>query len=247
VGVGSNKINNMDDKISQIRQLLDEIEKSKDLDSEQSFQESFELFDLPEIICSIIDYLQPLLLPYESAIYWYMFRHSILFNGDNHIRISTRGLGKPKTVIKSSSGQSEGLSYGSVQDALRGLEEKKIILKVGDTTRDGTLYQIFLPEEIEICRQRMKEAIIEDLPIIDAKKEADFYNVKENRQKVFERDEYKCHYCQKQLTRFSATLDHIQPVSEGGDNSYDNLVTACLLCNSQRGSSPVMDIITKNK
>jgi 5-methylcytosine-specific restriction endonuclease McrA len=60
---------------------------------------------------------------------------------------------------------------------------------------------------------------------------------------VFERDEYKCRYCGKQLTRFTATLDHIQPVSKDGDNSYDNLVTACLHDNSQRGSRPVMEII----
>lgn len=91
----------------------------------------------------------------------------------------------------------------------------------------------------------MKEITLEELPVIDPKKEADYYNIKENRQKVFERDGYKCHYCHKQLTRFSATLDHIQPVSEGGDNSYDNLMTACLHCNSQRGSRPVMDILSK--
>jgi Fe2+ or Zn2+ uptake regulation protein len=231
------------DEIKQIRELLDKIENSQTNDVEKSFKENFELFELPDIITSIVDYLQPLLLPYESAIYWYLFRHSVLQTGEIYIRVSTRGLGKPKTVIKSSSGQSEGLSYGSVQDALRGLEEKGIIKKVGDTNREGTLYQVFLPEEIEICQERMKEVIIEELPTIDPKKEADYYNVKENRLKIFERDSFKCHYCGKQLTRFSATLDHIQPVSEGGDNSFDNLVTACLHCNSNRGAKPVMDII----
>ena len=176
-----------------------------------------------------------------------MFRHGILRTGENHIRVSTKGLGKPKTVIKSSSGQSEGLSYGSVQDALMVLEKKGVIKKVGDTNREGTLYQIYLPEEIEICRERMKEVIIEELPIIDLKKEADYYNIKENRFKIFERDSYKCHYCEKQLTRFSATLDHIQPVSEGGDNSFDNLVTSCLHCNSKREVKLVMDIIAPLK
>jgi 5-methylcytosine-specific restriction endonuclease McrA len=85
------------------------------------------------------------------------------------------------------------------------------------------------------------------LPEIDPAKELDFYNIKENRLKVFERDSYKCHYCGKQLTRFSATLDHIQPVREGGDNSYDNLITACLHCNSQRGSRAVMDVIIRKR
>jgi hypothetical protein len=234
------------DEIKQIRELLDKIESSQTDISEQSFKESFELFELPEIITSVVDYLQPLLLPYECAIYWYLFRHSILLTGENYVRVSTRGLGKPKTVIKSSSGQSEGISYGAVQDALSGLESKGAIKKVGDTNREGTLYQIYLPEEIEICQQRMKEVIIEQLPIIDPKKEADYYNIKENRFKVFERDSFKCHYCDKQLTRFSATLDHIQPVSQGGDNSFDNLVTACLHCNSKRGANPVMDIIASD-
>lgn len=53
----------------------------------------------------------------------------------------------------------------------------------------------------------------------DLKKELDFYNVRENRLKLFDRDDYKCRYCSKQLTRFTATLDHVQPVSKGGDNN----------------------------
>ena len=220
-------------------------DKEQEQNSEQIFKDIFDLNELPSIMQSVVDFLQPLLLPYEAAIYWYMFRHSIIKDGGNHIRISTRGLGKPKTVIKSASGQSEGLSYGAVQDALTGLENKKVIKKVGDTNREGTLYQIYLPDEIELCTQRMKEFIIEELPKVDPRKEADYYNVKENRLKIFERDKYLCYKCNKQLTRFSATLDHLQPVSEGGDNSYDNLATACLHCNSTRGAKPLMDTFTE--
>jgi 5-methylcytosine-specific restriction endonuclease McrA len=36
------------------------------------------------------------------------------------------------------------------------------------------------------------------------------------------------------LTRFTATLDHVKPVAEGGDNSLENLVTACLDCRTKR-------------
>ena len=218
-------------------------ESDKEISSEQQFKDTFDIKELPLIIQTVVDFLQPLLLPYEAAIYWYMFRHSIVKDGGNHIRISTRKIGKPRTVIKSASGQSEGLSYGAVQDALLGLESKKAICKVGDTNREGTLYQIYLPDEIEICTQRMKEVIVENLPVVDPRKEADYYNVKENRLKIFERDKYLCYKCNKQLTRFSATLDHLTPVSEGGDNSYDNLATSCLHCNSSRGAKPLMDIL----
>ena len=90
--------------------------------------------------------------------------------------------------------------------------------------------------------EKIKELLTSLESQVDIRRELDYYNVKENRLKVAERDNYKCHYCSKQLTRFTATLDHIQPVSEGGDNSYENLVTACLHCNSRRGSRPVMEM-----
>src|SRR5262249_45026354 len=91
----------------------------------------------------------------------------------------------------------------------------------------------------------MSKAQQKQLPKIDPKRELDFYNIKENRLKVFERDKYICQYPGrgKQLTRFSATLDHVTPVSEGGDNSYENLVTASLQHNSQRGAQPLMDFL----
>ena len=205
---------------------------------------NLDALEFPELVSSIIDHLQPLLEPYEAAIYWHLFRQSVLRDGTQYARVSTRGL--MSGVVLSRSGQSEDLSLGSVRRTLQGLEAKGAILKAGETTREGTLYKVCLPEEIASCQERMRAAAAESIDTfpIDEAKELDFYNVAENRERVFERDEYKCHYCQKQLTRFTATLDHILPVSRGGDNSFTNLVTACLLCNSRRGNRPVMDAIT---
>lgn len=230
-------------QIDQIRGLLEEMEKEISTPDDQAFAQNFNALEIPEVICSVVDFLQPSLLPYEAAIYWHLFRKSILATGTQYTRASVRGM--LQGVITSSSGQSEGLSYGSVQSALQGLDQKGAVTKAGDTTREGTLYKIHLPEEIPLCQIQMKKAQEVQPKPIDEKNELDFYNVAENRLKVFERDEYKCRYCAKQLTRFTATLDHIQPVSRSGDNSYDNLITACLHCNSQRGSRPVMDIISQ--
>lgn len=236
-------MNESQQTIKKIKELLDGLEKDLLSEDEQLFLKNFDALELPSLIQSVVDYLQPVLLPYEAAIYWFMFRHSILATGQQYVRVSVRGMTSGVVMPTARGGKSETLSYNSVKTALQGLEEKQVILKAGDTNREGTLYKVNLPEEVPACEDLMKEKSEKEVAEVDTKKELDYYNVQENRLKIFERDGYKCHYCQKQLTRFSATLDHIQPVSKGGDNSYDNLITACLHCNSERGNKPVMDII----
>ena len=199
--------------------------------------------DFPQIIKDIIDFLQPALSPYETVIYWFMFRHSIVETGDTFTRVSVTRLSKGIGSKFKNTDQPVKASDKTVADNLRALEEKGAIKRMGDTTREGTLFRIFLPEEIEFCRQRMQAFQIEQLPTVDPRKEQDYYNIKENRLKIFERDKYLCYKCGKQLTRFNATLDHIQPVSENGDNSFDNLTTCCFSCNSKRGATPVSDFI----
>ena len=226
-----------------IREALAEIEARDSSCSEDRSIRNLDALELPELVASIVDHLQPALHPYEAAYYWMLFRRSVIANGQQYVRVSVRGI--QDGVIRSTSGQSEGLSYKSVQGALNGLQEKGALLRAGDTDRDGTLYKVCLPEEIDLCRESMKQAASAPPVPIQEAAELDFYNVPENRLRIFERDGYLCHYCKKLLTRFSATLDHIQPVSEGGKHDYENLVTSCLHCNSRRGSRPVMDAISR--
>ena len=89
----------------------------------------------------------------------------------------------------------------------------------------------------------MREKMAQHIPEVNVEKDVDYYNVKENRIAIYERDNYVCKHCGKQLTRFSATLDHLRPVSAGGDNSYTNLVTSCRECNSKKTSKTLGDFI----
>jgi 5-methylcytosine-specific restriction endonuclease McrA len=49
------------------------------------------------------------------------------------------------------------------------------------------------------------------------------------------------------LTRFTVTLDHVKSIADGGDHSFDNLVTACLLCNSRKNARLLGDFMAESK
>lgn len=56
---------------------------------------------------------------------------------------------------------------------------------------------------------------------------------------LFQRDGHLClycggHYCGRHLSR-----DHVRPISQGGEDSWTNVVTACVRCNNYKaGRSP---------
>jgi hypothetical protein len=233
-------------QIEQIRDLLKEIEASCESLPKQSGARSWSGFELPGVVLDIVDDLQPLLSPYETAFYWHAFAHSIAQTGAPYIRLSTRGL--RRGPAKSSRSPTDAVSLGMVQKVLRSLEAIGAIRKEGEANRDGTLYRVMVPDEIEVCRKlRAERTAVELQEQRDPAPSAiDFYNVRENRLKVYERDDYKCRYCGKPLTRFTATLDHVTAVSAGGDNSIHNLVTACLDCNSRKHRRPVGDFLADN-
>lgn len=59
-----------------------------------------------------------------------------------------------------------------------------------------------------------------------------FKKVALSRVNIYKRDDYSCVYCN---ARESLTLDHVIPRSRGGRDSWDNLVTACQRCNTEKG------------
>lgn len=241
----------MSEKIDQIRALLSELESEAAQEHGAAKFRAFSGLELPDIICDVVDLLMPELKPYELSFYVHFLRHSIIESGEPYIRVGKRGLqsGVVKSAYAGSTSGGKDADSGSaslqtVRQALEGLEKIGAIRQEGEPSREGTLYRVRLPEEIEVCQRRRAEQA--ERPAISAtEREADFYNIRENRMKIYERDNYHCTYCSKQLTRFTATLDHITPVSEGGDNSAGNLKTACLQCNSRKTARPLGDFLAE--
>ena len=51
----------MNDEISQIRELLEKVEKTLSNNDNDEIKKHFDFLEVPEIISNIVDYLQPLL------------------------------------------------------------------------------------------------------------------------------------------------------------------------------------------
>lgn len=104
--------------------------------------------------------------------------------------------------------------------------EKKEHIRIGNVTREGTLYTVLLPIEIPECIRLMRERHLmsEETP--------DYFGDPLRRREIFERDEWVCYYCGEEVSEENACLDHLIPRSNGGESTLDNLVTSCFECNS---------------
>lgn len=56
---------------------------------------------------------------------------------------------------------------------------------------------------------------------------------------LFARDDYTCQYCGRHRSELRGrqflTRDHVRPLSKGGLNSWENVVTSCSTCNNRKG------------
>ncbi len=72
---------------------------------------------------------------------------------------------------------------------------------------------------------------------------------KKIRFEVFKRDQFKCQYCGSSAPDVVLHVDHINPVSKGGDNDLLNLITSCEPCNNGKRARLLDDksVVEKQK
>jgi 5-methylcytosine-specific restriction endonuclease McrA len=69
--------------------------------------------------------------------------------------------------------------------------------------------------------------------------------IRYSKHNVFLRDGYVCQYCGDDVSRKTATLDHVLPTSHGGKTTFENTVCACATCNANKGNDK--KIVPKHK
>ncbi len=70
----------------------------------------------------------------------------------------------------------------------------------------------------------------------DAHRFYDRYTPPLSNRALFRRDENICLYCGNQFRHSDLSRDHVNPLSQGGADTWTNVVTACKRCNNHKGS-----------
>ncbi len=169
----------------------------------------------------------------EHAVYSHLVRHSRL---EGKLRAQFSILGLARHI---------GRSTGPARDAVRRLVELGA-LRLVERSKAGYVVEVRLPEEIRAARPDSIGANDAGrAPQAGNIEEMDFLQNRALRQTIHAREGGRCFYCLRQVTPTVKCLDHVVPRAARGGNSYRNLVSCCLECNTNKGERPAEDFLRR--
>jgi HNH endonuclease len=172
----------------------------------------------------------------DRVVYSHLLRHSRL-EGKPRLRFSIPWLSRGICLCSN-----------STRWAVRRLISRGL-LRLVQCSKAGHVVEVLLPDEILAAggdeADRTGGPVSPTfLPAIYSEGE-DFLKTAALRRSIHARERGRCFYCLRQLTPQARCLDHVLPLSEFGSNSYRNLVSCCLQCNSRKGERSALDFLRR--
>ena len=168
----------------------------------------------------------------DRAVYSYLLRHSRL-EGKLRLRFSIAWLARGVRI-----------SDGAARPAIHRLLDRGA-LRLLSRTKTGHVIEVRLPGEIR-ARSRLAASAPPHRgrhPHSPDLRQLDFFRSASLRRAIHAREGGSCFYCLRHLTSSVQCLDHVVPCIRLGRNSYRNLVSCCLECNSRKGTRPAADFL----
>jgi hypothetical protein len=185
----------------------------------------------------------------ERAVYSYLLRHSLVI-GKLRLQFAVMSLAR---IL--------GLSIGAARQAVRRLDELGA-LRVLERSKSGHLAEMRLPEKIRAIRPGKNGASIAmgvgamgvgavrvvttwaagETPAATLETR-DFLKTWALRKSIHDRERGASFYCLRRTPANVHCLDHVVPRVRFGRNSYRNLVSCCLECNSRKGDRPASNLL----
>jgi 5-methylcytosine-specific restriction endonuclease McrA len=94
-------------------------------------------------------------------------------------------------------------------------------------------------EVIEYSRDRTIQGVSREYPMpavvrVLRRFKRDRIRIKFSRLNIYARDGFTCAYCRVRFPTEDLTFDHVIPRSRGGRTCWENIVSACIPCNSEK-------------
>jgi len=183
----------------------------------------------------------------ERAVYSYLLRHSLVVG---KLRLQFAVMALARTL---------GLSIGAARQAVRRLDELGA-LRVLERSKSGHLAEMRLPEKIRAIRPGKNGASLATgavglgatgavglgaagEPPASSLETTDFLKTWALRKAIHDRERGACFYCLRRTPANVHCLDHVVPRVRFGRNSYRNLVSCCIECNTRKGDRPAPDFL----
>jgi 5-methylcytosine-specific restriction endonuclease McrA len=167
----------------------------------------------------------------DRAVYYHLLRHS-RFEGKSRLHFSLNRMARNLC-----------LDEETVRAALRRLLQHRA-LRLVERSKAGHVMDIRLPEEVpDVRRRRAQTRVAVSAPHCGNLEEIDFMRTAELRQAIHARERGVCFYCLRHIGSQMQCLDHVIPRAQLGPNSYRNLVSSCMECNSRKGARPAPDFL----
>lgn len=196
--------------------------KNTKLNAEQAWKD-FEDLLAPQLSFSLSD----------RAVYSHLFRHSRL-ERKQRFQFSIPWLA-----------HGVGVSSKTARDAVRRLIARGVLYLVERNTQAHHVVCLRLPSEVRAVRAG-KIAPYRPAPAPRAAvnlEEEDFLRTRPLRHAIHAREDGRCFYCLRPITCKRWCLDHVVPRAQSGRNSYRNLVSCCVDCNSKKGERPAEEFL----
>jgi hypothetical protein len=178
----------------------------------------------------------------DRSVYSHLFRHSHL-EGQRRLHFSIAWLAT-----------GSGLTAAPARESVRRLASYGIV-RMLERSRKGHIVEVRLPSEVhssplpvsdpqsassvQYARGLQPPNDPADLEQINFLKDA------AHRRAIHDRDGGRCFYCLRSLNRRTRCLDHVVPRASSGRNSYRNLVSACVECNSTKSGTHAHDLLRR--
>ena len=178
----------------------------------------------------------------ERAVYSYLLRHSLVVG---KLRLQFAVMALARTL---------GLAIGAARQAVRRLDELGT-LRVLKRCKTGHLVEMRLPEKIRAARPGKNGASLvvgvvgvratgaAGEPPAATLETTDFLKTWALRKTIHDRERGACFYCLRRTPAHVQCLDHVVPRARFGRNSYRNLVSSCIECNSRKGEHPATNFL----